>query len=62
MAGPHVTVANAQLAVSGETGKYPEFAGNVLTVVPASVETPVNGLSGTRVGYKVDVDSLTVGL
>ena len=32
MAGPHVTVAQAQLAVSGETGKYPEFAGNVLTV------------------------------
>ena len=31
MAGPHLTVANAQLAVSGETGKYPEFAGNVLT-------------------------------
>ena len=32
MAGPHVTVANAQLAVSGEKGKYPEFKGNVLTV------------------------------
>ena len=32
MKGPHVTVANAQLAVSGEKGKYPEFAGNVLTV------------------------------
>lgn len=32
MAGPHVTVANAQLAVSGEKGKYPEFAGNVSTV------------------------------
>jgi len=32
MEGPHVTVANAQLAVSGEKGKYPEFAGNVLTV------------------------------
>jgi len=31
MVGPHLTVANAQLAVSGETGKYPEFAGNVLT-------------------------------
>ncbi|MCP4450351.1 MAG: hypothetical protein GY809_02740 [Planctomycetes bacterium] len=31
MAGPHVTVANAQLAVSGDTGKYPAFAGNVLT-------------------------------
>ena len=32
MAGAHLTVANAQLAVSGENGKYPEFAGNVLTV------------------------------
>lgn len=32
MEGDHVTVANAQLAVSGEKGKYPEFAGNVLTV------------------------------
>lgn len=32
MAGPHVTVAKAQLAVSGEKGKHAEFAGNVLTV------------------------------
>jgi len=32
MAGPHLAVANAQLAVSGEKGKYPEFAGNVKTV------------------------------
>lgn len=32
MAGPAVTVANAQLAVSGETGRYPEFKGNVKTV------------------------------
>ena len=32
MAGPHLTVASAQLAVSGEKGNYPEFAGNVLTV------------------------------
>ena len=32
MEGPHVTVAKAQLAVSGEKGKYPQFAGNVLTV------------------------------
>jgi hypothetical protein len=30
--GPGLTVANAQLAVSGETGRYPEFAGNVKTV------------------------------
>jgi len=32
MQGPHLTVANSQLAVSGEKGKYPEFKGNVLTV------------------------------
>ena len=31
MAGPHKIVADAQLAVSGEQGKYPEFKGNVLT-------------------------------
>lgn len=30
--GPGRTVAEAQLAVSGERGKYPEFAGNVKTV------------------------------
>ena len=29
---PGLTVANAQLAVSGEKGKYPEFRGNVKTV------------------------------
>jgi alpha-galactosidase len=32
LAGPGLTVANAQLAVSGDKGKYPEFAGNVNTV------------------------------
>ena len=32
MEGNTLTVANAQLAVSGETGKYPEFKGNVKTV------------------------------
>ncbi|MEL7499866.1 MAG: sialate O-acetylesterase [Planctomycetota bacterium] len=30
--GHGLTVANAQLAVSGETGKYPEFKGNVKTI------------------------------
>jgi alpha-galactosidase len=30
--GNGLTVANAQLAVSGDKGKYPEFRGNVLTV------------------------------
>ena len=32
LAGPGLTVANAQLAMSGEKGKYPEFVGNVKTV------------------------------
>lgn len=30
--GHGLTIANAQLAVSGETGTYPEFAGNVKTI------------------------------
>ena len=32
MTGPHKTVAEAQLAVSGDKRKYPGFRGNVLTV------------------------------
>ena len=32
LSGHGLTVAEAQLAVSGETGNYPEFAGNVKTV------------------------------
>jgi len=32
LSGHGLTIANAQLAVSGERGKYPEFAGNVKTV------------------------------
>lgn len=32
MAGDAITVANAQLAVSGEKGKYPDFKDNVKTV------------------------------
>jgi len=32
MSDHHLTVARAQLAVSGETGKYPQFKGNVKTV------------------------------
>jgi alpha-galactosidase len=32
MTGNALTVANAQLAVSGDKGKYPEFKGNVKTV------------------------------
>jgi hypothetical protein len=32
LSGPGLTIANAQLAVSGENGKYPQFKGNVTTV------------------------------
>jgi alpha-galactosidase len=32
MQGPHKIVAEAQLAVSGETGNYPEFKSNVKSV------------------------------
>ena len=32
LAGNGLTIASAQLAVSGEKGKYPEFAGNVKAV------------------------------
>lgn len=32
MTGPHLAVAEAQLAVSGDRTNYPAFAGNVLTV------------------------------
>jgi hypothetical protein len=32
LSGHGLTVAHAQLAVSGEKGKYPEFAGNVKTI------------------------------
>ena len=32
MSGNQLTIAKAQLAVSGENKKYPEFTGNVLTV------------------------------
>ncbi len=32
LSGPGLTVCQAQLAVDGETGKYPEFKGNVKTI------------------------------
>lgn len=32
MSGPHKIVAEAQLAVSGDKGNYPDFKNNVLTV------------------------------
>lgn len=32
LSGPGLTVAEAQLAVDGETGKYPEFRGNVAAI------------------------------
>ena len=47
MAGNTLTVANAQLAVSGDEGKYPEFNGNVQTVETrdfwrSAEESPMN--------------------
>jgi len=47
MEGNTLTVANAQLAVSGDKGKYPEFKGNVKTVETrdlwrAAEESPKN--------------------
>lgn len=32
MKGNYLTIHKAQMAVSGDKGKYPEFAGNVLSV------------------------------
>jgi len=32
MSGNHKKIADAQLAVSGEKGKYPDFKGNVRTI------------------------------
>lgn len=32
LSGPGLTIANAQLAVDGDTGKYPEFKGNVKAI------------------------------
>ena len=43
MTGNALKVAEAQLAVSGEKGKYPEFKGNVV-----SVDTRPFNKSGTR--------------
>jgi hypothetical protein len=48
--GPGLTVANAQLAVSGENGKYPEFAGNV-KVVEARDYWRDKSVSPTGAGY-----------
>ncbi len=50
MSGPHLTVANAQLAVSGEKGKYPEFKGNVKTVEIRDFWRPVE-VSPKNQGY-----------
>ena len=36
--GPGLTIANAQLAVSGEKGKYPDFKGNVKSTISGRVQ------------------------
>ncbi|MFT5129011.1 MAG: hypothetical protein ACI8W8_002631 [Rhodothermales bacterium] len=70
MESHHLTVANAQLAVSGTTGKYPDFAGNVLTVEtrdfwqapavsPRNQDFHYNGNAGT---YMMVGDALGRGM
>lgn len=48
--GPGLTIAKAQLAVSGETGKYPEFKGNVKTI-DARPFWRDKSVSPSRAGY-----------
>ena len=50
LAGAGLTVANGQLAVSGETGNYPEFAGNVKTMEARGYWRDSN-ISPTNTGY-----------
>lgn len=46
MAGDTLTILNAQLAVSGERGKYPEFKGNVKSVDARSFWQPARRSPG----------------
>ncbi len=46
----YLTIANGQLAVSGETGNYPEFAGNVKTIEARGYWRD-GALSPSTVGY-----------
>jgi len=48
LSGAGLTVANGQLAVSGETGNYPEFAGNVKTVESRDYWRDVSESPGTQ--------------
>ncbi|MHC4877853.1 MAG: sialate O-acetylesterase [Planctomycetota bacterium] len=50
LSGPGLTIANAQLAVSGETGRYPEFAGNV-KAIDARPFWKAKDVSPTGAGY-----------
>lgn len=50
LSGHGLTIAKAQLAVSGETGKYPEFRGNVKTI-DARPFWRDKGVSPTGAGY-----------
>lgn len=43
-----LAVVNGQLSVSGETGNYPEFTGNVLTVETRNYYRPVSQSPGTQ--------------
>jgi hypothetical protein len=48
LAEPGLSVANGQLAVSGETGNYPAFAGNVLTVESRNYWRELDESPGTQ--------------
>ncbi len=48
--GSSLTIVNAQLAVSGEKGKYPEFKGNVKTIDARKYWRPKD-VSPTGAGY-----------
>lgn len=73
MSGHALTVANAQLAVSGENGKYPEYAGNVTTietrnfwrdaeVSPRNQDFHYNGNAETYMNVGVALGRAMVGL
>lgn len=49
--GPSLTIANAQLAVSGETRKYPEFKGNVKKIDARPFWREADVSPNSRQGY-----------
>ena len=51
LSGHGLKIANAQLAVSGERGKYPEFAGNVKAIDARPFWRPADVSPNKRQGY-----------